>query len=91
MSETALWLLFCLSSLVAFAAVYYRRWYITVATLAGGLVIALGWAILYWLSSEEKRPDWVRIDLSINLSLGVIFAAAGAALAHFLLMRNRSP
>ena len=88
MNETLLWLLYCVGAGVAFAAVYYRRWHIGLAILAGGLLTGPGWALLYQLTDEEKRPDWVRLDLALNLAFALIFAAVGALFAKWLLTRR---
>ncbi len=88
MSETLLWLFYCLSGVTAYAAVYYRRWHIGLAILAGVLVTGAGWALLYQLADEEQRPDWVRLDLLLNLSFGLIFAALAALLAKRLITRR---
>lgn len=80
MNETLLWLVYVLSGGVAFAAVYRWRWRIALAILAGGLVTAIGWLLLFRFTEAEMRPDWVRLDLSLNLTLGLIFAVFGAAI-----------
>ncbi|MFL6853707.1 MAG: hypothetical protein ACJ8EM_09425 [Sphingomicrobium sp.] len=87
MNETLLWLLYCIGGVLAFAAVYYWRWRIILAILPGGLVTGAGWALLYRLTDEEKRPDWVQLDLSLNLCFALIFACFGAVLGWWL--RNR--
>ena len=88
MNETLLWLLYCVSGLVAFAAIYYGRWRISFAMLAGGLATGAGWALLYHFTAVEKRPHWLRLDLSLNISFGLIFAAVGGALAWRLRARQ---
>lgn len=89
MNENLLWLLYLVSGAVAFAGIHYRRWRITLAMITGALVTALGWIILFLMTDESERPEWVNLDLSLNICFGLIFAGAGAGLAHFLLMRNR--
>ncbi len=81
MSETLLWLLYCVSAAVAFALVYGQHWRIMPAMIAGALVTAAGWAVLYRLTDVDKRPEWITLDLSLNTCFGLIFAGAGAALA----------
>ena len=88
MNETLLWLFYGLGGVTAFAAVYYRRWHIGLAILAGTLVTGAGWALLYQLTDEEQRPDWVRLDLALNLSFGLIFAALATLLAKRLVTRR---
>ena len=88
MNETLLWLFYFISGAVAFAAVYYRRWHIGIAILAGCAVTGAGWALIYQLTDEEKRPAWVRMDLALNLSFALIFAALAALLAKRLVTRR---
>ena len=88
MNETLLWLLYFVSGGVAFGAIYYWRWHAALAVLTGTLVTAIGWLLLFRFTDEDMRPDWVRLDLSLNLSFGLIFAAAGAALGWWMLKRR---
>jgi cytochrome c biogenesis protein CcdA len=89
LNENLLWLLYCVSGVLAFAAVYKGRWRIGLAVLAGGLVTAIGWLLLFRFTEVEHRPEWIRLDLSLNLTFGLMFAAAGAALAwHRIKRRN---
>jgi hypothetical protein len=85
LNETLLWLLYCASGVLAFAAVYYWRWRIVWAIVSGGLLSTIGWILIFGFTDEEKRPDWVKLDLSLNVTFGLIFAAFGAALAWWLL------
>jgi cytochrome c biogenesis protein CcdA len=90
LNETLLWLVYLVSGGLAFAATYYWRWSVALAVLAGVLVTTIGWLMLFRFTDEEKRPDWIRLDLSLNLSFGLIFAGIGAALGWWLLTsRNR--
>jgi hypothetical protein len=59
--------------------------------LSGGLITLIGWLLLVRFTEVEKRPDWVRLDVSLNLSFGLIFAASGAALHWRLLSRPKKP
>ena len=88
MNETLLWLCYCASAAVAFSVAYYLRGRIFLATLTGSFLTGAGWALLYRLTDEDKRPDWVRLDLSLNLTFGLIFASAGAIVGHMLLSRR---
>ena len=88
MNETLLWLLYCVCGGLAFAATYKWRWRIGVAVLVGGLTTAIGWLLIFGFAEEEKRPQWVRLDLSLNLTFGLIFAAAGAILGLRMLHRK---
>jgi hypothetical protein len=91
LSETLLWLLYGTSAAVAFAAVHRLGWRIVPSTLVGTLVTVLGWALLYLVTAEDKRPAWWRLDLSLNASFALIFAAGGAALAFAMLYHKEQP
>ena len=91
MNETLLWLLYCVSGLVAFSVTYNLNGRPVFAALAGGLLTGAGWFLLYAMTEVEKRPDWVQLDLSLNLTFGLIFAAAGAAIGCWMLSRRDSP
>jgi hypothetical protein len=88
LNETLLWILYCVSGLLAFAATYHARSGIILGVLAGGLLTGAGWAFLYHFTDEEKRPQWIRVDLSLNMTFGLMFAAAGAILGQKLLARR---
>lgn len=88
MNETLLFLLYCVSGGLAFAAIYYWRWRIALAVLGGGLITTIGWLLIFRLTDEEMRPAWVRLDLSLNLTFGLMFAGMGAALGWRLLKRH---
>ena len=90
MNETLLWFLYCVSGALAFAATYYWRWRIYLAMLPGGALTGAGWALLYRLAEEEKRPDWVKLDLTLNLTFGLIFALFGALLGWWLVTRRET-
>jgi hypothetical protein len=87
LNETLLWLFYAASGGLAFAAIYYWRWRIAMAVLAGGLVTTIGWLLIFRLTEEEKRPDWIKLDLSLNITFGLIFACIGAALGWRLRSR----
>ena len=88
MNETILWLLYFVGAAAAFAAVYRLGWKIVPSTLGGTAIATLGWAILYFSTDADKRPKWWKLDLSLNVSFAMIFAALGAAVAFFILSRN---
>ena len=88
MNETLLWFLYCVSGGLAFAAVYRWRWHFAWAIISGGLVTAIGWILMFRLTDEENRPDWVRLDVALNVTFALIFATFGAALALWLLKRR---
>ncbi len=81
MNETLLWLLYLVSAIVAFLTVQRLGWRIVPSMLAGTLVTLIGWIPLYLLTAEDKRPEFWRLDLSLNASFALIFAGVGAALA----------
>ena len=88
MNETLLWLLYLVSAAVAFLAVQKLGWRLVPSMLAGTLVTVLGWLMIYLLTVEDKRPDFWRLDLSLNASFALIFAGAGAALAFAMKSRE---
>ena len=88
MNETILWLLYAAGAAVAFAAVQKFGWRIVRSTLIGMVPTLLGWVLLYLLTAKDDRPAWWRVDLSLNLSFALIFAACGAAAAFALQYRS---
>lgn len=89
MNESLVWLLYLVSGLVAFLGVFRLKWRIVPAMLAGTAVTIAGWALLYLLTEEDKRPSFWEVDLSLNACFALIFAGAGAALAMYVRMRQR--
>ena len=89
MNETLLWLLYLVSAVTAFLTVQRLGWRIVPSMLAGTLVTVAGWALIFLLTAEDKRPPFWRVDLSLNASFALIFAGAGAALAFAL--KDRKP
>jgi hypothetical protein len=85
LNETLLWLVYFVSGGFAFAGAYRWRWNIGLAVLSGGLISTIGWLLIFGLTDEEMRPRWIRLDLSLNLTLGLMFAAAGALLGWWML------
>jgi hypothetical protein len=90
LSETLVWLLYVIGGMIAYAAVRYRGWRITLATLTGAIIATGLWALWYHLTSDEERPHWFDVHLSLNASFSVIFAALGAAAGLFVASRDRS-
>lgn len=88
MNETILWLLYLVGAAVAFAAVHKFDWRIVPSTIVGTFPTLIGWAVLYFVTAEEDRPVWWRVDLSLNLSFALIFAACGAAAAFAMQYRS---
>ena len=89
MNETLLWLLYLVSAVTAFLTVQKLGWRIVPSMLAGTAVTVIGWALIFLLTAEDKRPPFWRVDLSLNASFALIFAGAGAALAFALKDRGR--
>ena len=90
MNETLIWLLYLASGAVAFAAVHKAGSRLVPAMLAGTMITILGWGLLYLLTAEDKRPDFWRVDLSLNASFALVFAGAGAAIAFAMKSRSAS-
>ena len=89
MNEALVWLLYGLAGALSFAAVYYRRWHIAWATLVATILAMAIWVGWYLLTSEEKRPPWINVHLSLNAFFSLLFAAGGAAFAQYQTRRNR--
>jgi hypothetical protein len=88
LNETLLWLLYLVSAVTGFLTVHKLGWRLVPSMLAGTLVTVLGWLPIYLLTAEDERPDFWRLDLSLNASFALIFAGAGAALAFALKSRE---
>ena len=89
MNDTILWLFYVAGAAIAFVGIQRWGWRIVPAVLFGVLPTILGWVILYFTTAQDKRPAWWRVDLSLNLSFALIFAAIGAGLAYALIYRSR--
>ena len=89
MNETVLWLLYLVSAVTAFLTVQKLGWRIVPSMIAGTAVTVVGWALIFLLTAEDKRPPFWRVDVSLNASFALIFAGAGAALAFAL--KDRKP
>ena len=90
MNETVLWLLYLAGAVVAFVAIYRFGTRIVPAIIFGTLVTGFGWIPVYLLTPEDKQPEFWRVDFSLNVCFGLIFAAAGAALAFDILTRREA-
>jgi hypothetical protein len=91
LNETLTWLLYVLSGVAAFLAVYHTGWRIVPSMLIGALVTAVGWILLYYATPLDDRPAWFNVQLALNVCFGLIFAGAGAAVAVFLQSRQQEP
>jgi len=89
LSETLLWLFYLLGAGAAFLAVQRGGLRLVPAILAGTSVTIAGWVLLYALAAGDARPAYWQVDLSLNASFALIFAAAGAALAFAI--KSRQP
>ena len=89
MSDTIVWLGYILGAGIAFAAVHSQGWKVTPATIVGGLVGVAVWAVTYLATASDERSAWLQVELALNGSLSLIFAAAGAAVA--LALKHRRP
>jgi hypothetical protein len=88
LTDTIVWLGYLLGAGIAFAAVYRQSWKVTPATIVGGLVGVAVWAVTYLAASSDERSSWLQVELALNGSLSLIFAAAGAAAALALKHRR---
>ena len=88
MNENLLWLLYIVGAGLAFAAVRYRQWPLTLAILAPAIAGTLIYYLAVELGKEENEPAWINVDLAVNFSFFLIFAAGGAAVAFFLNSRS---
>ncbi len=81
MSELLGWLGYLASGAFAFVAAYRWHWRISLAMIAGALIgtpiAMLGFAT----AAADERSPWLQVELALNGSISLIFAAAGAAIA----------
>jgi threonine dehydrogenase-like Zn-dependent dehydrogenase len=90
LSDALIWLGYGVSAALAFAAVHFRRWRIVPAMLASaaaGLAIAVLGVLT---TSEEDRSPWETVEITLNGSMCLMFAALGAAVA-LAIRHARSP
>lgn len=90
MSETLIWFLYLVGAALAFAAVYYRNWRITLAMLVSAAIATFLWYVLVQLGKEDDEPTWMTVELTMNASFALIFAGAGAGVAAWLKSRRRA-
>lgn len=84
MSNAAFWLVCLVSGAIAFAGVYYQGWRIFVAMIAGaGAALILSVPLLALTPAGDRSP-WFQVELTMNASVGLIFAAAGSAIGFAL-------
>jgi hypothetical protein len=81
LSELLTWLGYGVSAALAFAAVHYKAWKIVPASLAAAAA-GLVFAILGMLVTKaEDRSPWETVEVTLNASVCLMFAALGAAVA----------
>ena len=88
MSDKIVWLGYLIGAAIAFWTVKSQGWKVTPATIVGGLVGIAIWAITFLATSSEDRSSWLQVEVALNGSLSLIFAAAGAAAAIALKHRR---
>ena len=88
MSDTIVWLGYLIGAGIAFAAVYRIGWKVTPAAIVGGLAGLAIWAVTYLATASDERSAWLQVEVALNGSLSLIFAAAGAAAALALKHRR---
>ena len=88
MTDTIVWLGYLIGAGIAFWTVYARSWKVTPASIVGGLVGLAVWAVTYIATSTDERSSWLQVEVALNGSLSLIFAAAGAAVALALKHRR---
>ena len=84
MINILLWLAYLASGAFAFILVYRMSWRLFPSMVAGtavGLLLSL--LVMLAIPREDASP-WFQVELTLNGSLGLIFAGAGAALAYAL-------
>lgn len=91
MNEYLLWLLYLVGGGFAFVAVRLWGWRLTSAMLVPALVGTAIWYLVVELGKEENEPAWINVDLALNFSFFLIFAAGGAAAAFYLNSRSSAP
>ena len=89
MSDKIVWLGYLIGAGIAFFLVYSQGWRVTLATLFGGAVALAIWGVIFATTSSDERSPWLQVELALNGSLGLIFAAAGAAVALALKHRGQ--
>jgi hypothetical protein len=88
LSDTIVWLGYLIGAAIAFWVVHSHSWKVTLATIVGGLAGLAIWAVTFLATSSEERSSWLQVEVALNGSLSLIFAAAGAAAALALKHRR---
>jgi hypothetical protein len=88
LNDTIVWLGYLVGAALAFWTVYHRSWKVTPAAIVGGLLGLAIWAVTFLATATEDRSDWLQVEVALNGSLSLIFAAAGAAAALALKHRR---
>jgi hypothetical protein len=88
LSDTLIWVGYLIGAGIAFFLVHSQGWKITPATIVGAAVALAVWAVVFATTSTDERSPWLQVELGLNGSLSLIFAAAGAAVALALAHRR---
>jgi hypothetical protein len=81
LSALLTWVGYLLSAVLAFAAVHYKGWRIVPAMLAAGAVGLVITIFALLLTKAEDRSTWETVEVTLNGSVCLMFAALGAAVA----------
>jgi hypothetical protein len=82
--EALSWLAWLVSAAVAFVLVHRQGWRLVGAMVAGtaaGLLLSL---LVMLVTPKDDASYWFQVELTVNGSMSLIFAGAGAALGHAL-------
>jgi hypothetical protein len=89
LSETALWLNYCLSGVVAFLTTYFWRWRFVLSVLFGTAVSLAAYSLVSLSRGGSVHDPWFGAALLINGLFALVPALAGAGLASELRWRPR--
>jgi hypothetical protein len=81
LSDALTWLGYGISAVLAFLAMHYKGWRIVPAMLAGAAVGLLLAVLGILTTSREDRSPWETVEVTLNGSVCLMFAALGAAVA----------
>jgi hypothetical protein len=81
LSSLLTWLGYILAAVLAFAAVHYKGWKIVPAMLAGGAAGLVITVLALLMTKAEDRSTWETVEVTLNGSVCLMFAALGAGVA----------
>jgi hypothetical protein len=81
LTDLLTWLGYGVSAALAFAAVHYQGWRIVPAMLASGAVGLLITILGMLVTKAEDRSTWETVEVTLNGSVCLMFAALGAGVA----------